>query len=74
MNDRPNIQRWRSAKGDISKIKMEASLTGKYVRYADYLSLRELIERALEVLRRVPANGHYSINCELAAKILEGKE
>jgi hypothetical protein len=35
---------------------------------------QRLVERALEVLRRVPANGHYSINCELAARILEGKE
>jgi hypothetical protein len=35
---------------------------------------QRLVDRALEVLRRVPANGHYSINCELAARILEGKE
>lgn len=32
------IQRWRPAKGDINKIKMETSETGKYVTYADHLA------------------------------------
>lgn len=31
-------QRWRPTKGDINKIKMEVSDTGKWVRYADYLA------------------------------------
>jgi hypothetical protein len=33
-----DVQRWRPSKGDINKIKMEVSPTGKYVRYADFLA------------------------------------
>ncbi len=33
-----SIQRWRAAKGDINKIKMEVSARGKWVRYADHLA------------------------------------
>lgn len=38
------IQRWKPAKHDIFKIKMEVDPKGKYVKYSDFLDARaELI-------------------------------
>lgn len=43
------IQRWRASKGDINKLKMEVSPTGKWVAYADYLSAMSMARRAREL-------------------------
>ena len=45
------IQRWRPTKGDINKIKMEASDSGEYVRYASYLDECEKLRVEVERLR-----------------------
>lgn len=42
------VKRWRPAKCEINKIKMEVSSTGKYILYTDYLALKdEINEREL---------------------------
>lgn len=46
------IQRWRPSKGDINKIKMEQSETGKYVRYADVLAMLATTKPTKEAARR----------------------
>lgn len=46
------IHRWRPSKGDINKIKMEVSATGKYVRYSDHLKMLEQSRLANEKLRQ----------------------
>lgn len=50
-----SLPRWRPTKGDVNKIKMEVSPTGRYVRYADHLAERERLEsenaRLLGILR-----------------------
>lgn len=35
--NKEQIQKWKPSNSDVSKIKMEVSTNGKYVRYSDYL-------------------------------------